>query len=108
MAPVHLFSSNHDTVAHVATLLRSEFAIREHRLAERLPPPAEKEGGCIVFDMDEPNGWWRAMLAESIAKPSLPIVLVTAQPVVSDVVLAVQLGAKDVIARAPPPTRSTR
>lgn len=100
MMPIHLFSESRATVSSIRSLLRSDFELRVHHYAGRLPLRSVREGGCAVIDMDEPLGWWRAILAECIARPSLPIVLVTERPVARDIVWAVNLGAKDVVDRS--------
>ena len=97
MVSVHLFSENRATVATITVLLQGACTVHVHPNAARLPPETPRRGGCVLVDMDEPVGWWRATLAEAIAKPHLPIVLVTARPVARDIVLAVRLGAKDVV-----------
>jgi two-component system, LuxR family, response regulator FixJ len=97
MATVHLFSENPGTIGSITGALSSTCVVHLYRSAARLPDTALAFGGCVVVDMDEPAGWWRATLAEVIAKPFLPIVLVTARPVARDIVLAVRLGARDVI-----------
>jgi two-component system, LuxR family, response regulator FixJ len=96
MESVHLFSENRAAISTITRLLRG-LGLRVHPHAARLPPETPRARSCMLVDMDEPTGWWRAALAEAIAKPQLPIVLVTSRPVARDVVLAVRLGAKDVV-----------
>jgi two-component system response regulator FixJ len=95
MASVHLFSECAMAIRGLGAVLETTPTL--HRYAQRLPADEARAGGCIVVDMDEPTGWWRAILAEAIARPQLPIVLVTRTAVVRDVVLALRLGARDVI-----------
>jgi two-component system, LuxR family, response regulator FixJ len=97
MVPVQLFSENRAAIGTIRALLRASCETTVHANAARVPPEALDAGGCVLVDMDEPVGWWRATLAEAIARPTLPIVLVTARPVARDVVLAVRLGAADVV-----------
>jgi two-component system response regulator FixJ len=97
MVPVHLFSENVTAIRTISVSLRGVGAVQRHRNGGRVAPEALRAGGCVVVDMDEPIGWWRATLAEAVAEPHLPIVLVTSRPVARDIVLAVRLGAYDVL-----------
>ena len=96
MAAIHLFSDDRATVRALTALLRPH-AVLVHRVADRLEPEAVADGGCVLVDMDEPIGWWRAILAERLARPQLPVVLATRRAAVRDVVLAMRLGARTVV-----------
>lgn len=96
MVSVHLFSENRVAIATIPRLLPAACELHVHAYAARLPLET-LDHACVLVDMDEPMGWWRAALAEALAKPGFPMVLVTALPVARDVVLAVRLGAKDVV-----------
>jgi two-component system response regulator FixJ len=97
MLPIHLFTTSPATAAAVTALLPAAAEVRLHAPAAPLPADLEQAGGCVLFDMDEPQGCWRALLGAAGARSALPVVLLTAAPVTRDIVVAVRLGAADVI-----------
>lgn len=95
MPRIHVFSDSSATTRLVTTVLRHHGEIVLHRCADAARAD-RLAARCVLFDMDD-NAHWQSLLANGAQPAVAPVVLLTRNPVVRDIVQATLSGARDVI-----------